>query len=125
LPSFGAALLASAGINAALRAREVTGLGQWVETSLMQGSLLWTTQIWKRAERPNADLVNLWKFKDLGPTPCFEAGDGQWFHPMPQGVPVALKHVGRAPDELDPSAIMSNDRASRAAFFDGVRELYL
>jgi crotonobetainyl-CoA:carnitine CoA-transferase CaiB-like acyl-CoA transferase len=125
LPSFGAALLASAGINAALHAREITGSGQWVETSLMQGSLLWTTQIWKRAERPNADLENLWKFKDLGPTPCFEAGDGQWFHPMPQGVPVALGHVGRAANELDPSAIMSDDRPSRAQFFDGVRELYL
>ena len=91
----------------------------------MQGSLLWTTQIWKRAERPNGDLVNLWKFKELGPTPCFEAADGRWFHPMPQGVAVALAHVGRDPGELDQSAISSSDRESRAGYFDAVRRLYL
>ena len=125
LPSLGAALLASAGINAALRAREIVGAGQWVETSLMQGGLLWTTQIWKRAERPNADLLNLWKFKDLGPTPCFEAADGGWFHPMPQGVPIALAHVGRDPEELDPASITSDDRESRARYFESLRDLYL
>jgi len=125
LPSFGAALLASAGINAALRAREVTGLGQWVETSLMQGSLLWTTQIWKRAERPNGDLVNLWKHRELGPTPCFEGADGKWFHPMPQGVPISLAHLGRDPAELDGGAISSDDRQAKARYFEAVRDLYL
>ena len=45
LPSYGAMLLASAGISAALHAREVTGEGQWVETTLAQGALMWTSQI--------------------------------------------------------------------------------
>jgi crotonobetainyl-CoA:carnitine CoA-transferase CaiB-like acyl-CoA transferase len=70
LPSFGAALLATAGISAALRAREITDRGQWVETSLIQGALLWTTQIWKRASKPNEELISLWKYRELGPTPC-------------------------------------------------------
>src|SRR5262249_20955088 len=46
LPSFGAALLASAGIRAALVARDRISVGQWVETSLAQGALLWMTQVW-------------------------------------------------------------------------------
>ena len=105
LPSFGAALLAAVGIGAALRAREVTGSGQRVETSLAQGSLLWTTQIWKRASHPTVALSAMWENKDLGPTPCFEDSDGQWFHPMVNGVSVALAHLGRPPDELDVATI--------------------
>ena len=38
-PSMGAMYFATLGIAAALRAREVTGQGQWVETSLLQGAL--------------------------------------------------------------------------------------
>src|SRR5690606_9591401 len=100
LPSYGAALLASAGIRAALLARRTTGRGQWVETSLAQGALVWMTQQLKRAERPTPSLHELWRFPDLPPTPCFEAADGAWFHPMPQGVPVALAHLGRDPMEI-------------------------
>ena len=37
-PSLGAAYAATTAISAALRAREVTGRGQWVETSLLQGA---------------------------------------------------------------------------------------
>jgi crotonobetainyl-CoA:carnitine CoA-transferase CaiB-like acyl-CoA transferase len=124
LPSFGAALLAVTGISAALRAREITDRGQWVETSLMQGALLWTTQMWKRASKPNEELVSLWKFRELGPTPCFEAGDGAWLHPMPQGVPLALAHVGRDPDSLG-SGMMAPDRETRAAYFAALAEMYL
>ncbi len=124
LPSFGAALLAVAGISAALRAREITERGQWVETSLMQGALLWTTQMWKRATKPDEELIALWKFRELGPTPCFEASDGAWFHPMPQGVPIALAHVGRNPDSLG-AGMMAPDRETRAAYFEALAELYL
>ncbi len=124
LPSFGAALLAAVGISAALRAREVTGSGQRVETSLAQGSLLWTTQIWKRASRPTAALSAMWENKDLGPTPCFEDSEGQWFHPMVNGVSVALAHLGRPPDELDVATIMTGDRASRQEFFEQARDLF-
>ena len=90
LPSFGAALVASVAINAALFTRDRTGHGQWVETSLVQGALAYLTQIWKRAETPTPTLTDLWRYKDFPPTPCFEAGDGKWFHPMPQGIPAAL-----------------------------------
>ena len=124
LPSFGVALLAVTGISVALRAREITDRGQWVETSLMQGALLWTTQMWKRASKPNEELVSLWKFRELGPTPCFEASDGAWLHPMPQGVPLALAYVGRDPDSLGPG-MMAPDRETRAAYFGALAQMYL
>ncbi|MCU1344423.1 MAG: CoA transferase [Acidimicrobiia bacterium] len=125
LPSHGAALLASVAIHAALHTRSITGRGQHVETSLMQGALLWMTQIWQRSERPTPALANLWKFKNLGPTPCFEAADGQWFHPMPGGVPVALAHLGRDPAEIPFGDLASGDHAARAAYFEAVRLMYL
>ena len=124
LPSFGAALLAAVGISAALRAREVTGWGQRVETSLAQGGLLWTTQIWKRASRPTPPLSAMWAHRDLGPTPCFEASDGQWFHPMVNGMSVALEHVGRRPDELGVTTITLGDRASREEYFQVARDVF-
>jgi crotonobetainyl-CoA:carnitine CoA-transferase CaiB-like acyl-CoA transferase len=124
LPSFGAALMASVGIHAALLAKERTGRGQWVETSLAQGVLTWMTQIWKRAETPTLALSELWRFKEFPPTPCFEGSDGKWFHPMPQGVAVALAHVGRDPDSLPLGASASGDYETRDRFFRGLRELY-
>ncbi|MGH8059375.1 MAG: CoA transferase, partial [Candidatus Entotheonellia bacterium] len=45
LPSVGAALLAAQGIAAALLARERTGLGRTVETSLMAGALLYHPKV--------------------------------------------------------------------------------
>lgn len=45
LPSVGAAILAAQGITAALLAREKTGLGRQVETSLMAGALLYHPKV--------------------------------------------------------------------------------
>ncbi|MGE0878293.1 MAG: CoA transferase [Acidimicrobiia bacterium] len=124
LPSFGAALIANVAIHAALHARHVTGEGQHVDTSLMQGALLWMTQIWRRPEHPTPDLMDLWKFKHLGPTPCFEAGDGEWFHPMPNCVPVGLQYLGRDPMSIMPGGLASGDLASRTAYFEAATALW-
>lgn len=51
MPSMGALYLVASGTLAALLARERTGLGQHVRTSLYQGALLYTTQIWQDVER--------------------------------------------------------------------------
>jgi crotonobetainyl-CoA:carnitine CoA-transferase CaiB-like acyl-CoA transferase len=79
LPSYGAMLLAGAGISAALHAREVTGEGQWVETSLAQGALLWTSQIRYRVEHepPNFATVPY-----HGRGTVYECADGKWVHLM-------------------------------------------
>jgi crotonobetainyl-CoA:carnitine CoA-transferase CaiB-like acyl-CoA transferase len=124
LPSYGAALLASTGIHAALFARARTGAGQRVETSLLQGALLWTTQIWKRAEHPTDPLDVLWRYRDLVPTPCFEGSDGTWFHPMVTAVRAALVHLGRNPDEIDILAMTSGDRDARERNFAAARATF-
>ncbi|TXS95833.1 CoA transferase [Parahaliea maris] len=53
-PSILAAYLALLGISAALRARELTGRGQWVETSLLQGIIMGQCCSWQRPEHPDA-----------------------------------------------------------------------
>jgi len=52
--SIAAAYLATLGVSAALRAREVTGAGQLVETSLMQGLMVTLASAWQRPEHPDA-----------------------------------------------------------------------
>src|SRR5262249_31835402 len=94
------------------------------ETSLVQGALVWMTQLWRHAATPTPPLYQMWQFKDLVPTPCFEAGDGRWFHPMTNGVPVALAHVGRDPAQPDMRGLTTGDRETRDRFFATIRDLF-
>jgi len=80
LPSYGAMLLAGTGIAAALHAREVNGEGQWVETSLAQGALMWTSQIRYRAEHEPPNFATIPYMTGRGTV--FECADGHWVHLM-------------------------------------------
>jgi len=77
-PSLGAAFLAVTGISAALRARQLTGRGQWVETSLLQGVLVCTAGGWQRPEHPDADGYMCWIFDPRGSKGHFQCADGNW-----------------------------------------------
>ncbi len=79
LPSYGAMLLAGAGISAALHGREMTGEGQWVETSLAQGALMWASQIRYRAEFEPPNFATV-PYQARGTV--FECADGLWVHLM-------------------------------------------
>ena len=52
-PSISASYLATLGISAALRAREITGRGQHVETSLLQGIIGYQLAFWQRTQNQN------------------------------------------------------------------------
>ncbi|HEY8217293.1 MAG TPA: CoA transferase [Acidimicrobiia bacterium] len=80
LPSLGAAYFATLGIAAALRAREVTGEGQWVETSLLQGALAAVSLSWQRVERPDAPLYWMWPVDARSVEGLYECADGRWVH---------------------------------------------
>jgi crotonobetainyl-CoA:carnitine CoA-transferase CaiB-like acyl-CoA transferase len=123
LPSYGAYFLASCAINAALHARERTGRGQRVSTSLMQGAILWTSMVWTRAERPTPDLTTTFRYKDLGPTPTFGTGDGTWFHPMPQAIPLGAQHVGDDSPALNPM-LSQGDHQQRVDYFDAAQRMF-
>ena len=79
-PSLGAFFAASTGISAALRAREITGRGQWVETSLLQGALACGSGVWQRAEKIDAPMFNSWILGARSPKGHFQCADGRWIH---------------------------------------------
>jgi crotonobetainyl-CoA:carnitine CoA-transferase CaiB-like acyl-CoA transferase len=85
LASVGAALLAANGIAAALLARETTGLGRLVETSLMAGALLYQTKVTgERLER------QVFQTHPSGSAPFYSVypcADGQW-------VQLGCVHIG-------------------------------
>jgi crotonobetainyl-CoA:carnitine CoA-transferase CaiB-like acyl-CoA transferase len=83
LPSMAAMFLVPTGILAALVARAETGRGQHVRTSLFQGSLLFTTQIWTYLEHARADFFGT-MVKSYPPgvhqEMIFEVANDQWVH---------------------------------------------
>ncbi len=79
-PSVGAAYLATLGLGAALRAREVTGEGQRVTTSLLQGALAAACLNWQRVERPDAPLYWMWPVDARSIEGLYECADGTWVH---------------------------------------------
>lgn len=84
--SLGAFYLATLGISAALRAREVTGRGQRVETSLLQGALMTALWPWQRAERVDTPGYQSWVIDPRAPKGFFLCSDGRWVHqwaPLP------------------------------------------
>jgi crotonobetainyl-CoA:carnitine CoA-transferase CaiB-like acyl-CoA transferase len=79
-PSLGAFFNAGLGISAALRVRERTGRGQWVETSLLDGAFAGATGAWQRAEKTDASGFDTWIFGSKSPKGHFQAKDRKWLH---------------------------------------------
>jgi crotonobetainyl-CoA:carnitine CoA-transferase CaiB-like acyl-CoA transferase len=83
MPSMAAMFLVPTGILAALIAREDTGRGQHVRTSLLQGAFLYTTQIWTSADKAPGDFWTIMsKSYPAGSHQemIFEAGGDEWVH---------------------------------------------
>ena len=78
--SLGAFYSAVTAIHAALVARDNTGRGQWVETSLMQGAIAAAMGVWLKAEHSERPGFNSWIFGMKGPKGQFETADGRWVH---------------------------------------------
>lgn len=82
-PSMAACFLLASGVVSALLVREESGRGQHVQTSLYQGVLAYTTQIWQEHERaPDGFRKTLEKTYPPGvhQTSLFECADGEWIH---------------------------------------------
>jgi crotonobetainyl-CoA:carnitine CoA-transferase CaiB-like acyl-CoA transferase len=83
LPSMGALYLVATGLLAGLAARERTGRGQVVETSLLQGALLYTTMLWQDVpEVPPAYHASVAKTYPPGvhQLMMYECAAKQWLH---------------------------------------------
>ena len=77
-PSISAAYLATLGMSAALVARESTGRGQLVETSLLQGALAAGTGVLQRATNLDAPMFWTWVFDQRSSKGFFKCADGRW-----------------------------------------------
>jgi crotonobetainyl-CoA:carnitine CoA-transferase CaiB-like acyl-CoA transferase len=85
-PSLATFYLTTLAINAALRARGITGRGQHVETSIMQGVLCSTLGGWQRVEKPDSPHFQTWVIDPRAPKGFFRCADGRWTHhwvPLP------------------------------------------
>ena len=82
-PSHAACYLATLAISAAIRARGLTGRGQHVHTSLMQGAICSTLGAWQRVEHPEADNFQTWITDPRAPKGFFKTSDGRWTHHWP------------------------------------------
>ncbi|HXQ76254.1 MAG TPA: CoA transferase [Acidimicrobiales bacterium] len=121
VPSMGAVFLVGAGALAALAARQRTGRGQHVKTSLFQGALLYTTQLYQDVANPGAGYHELMA-KTYPPgihqTMLFECAGGGWIHiSVMSGLP-PLKTLDEviglddAPDVLTLMGLSPDERAA-------------
>ena len=76
--SLATAFNATMGINAALLARESTGRGQHVETSMLQAAFTVTASKWIRAEDSNTPRFRTWVYDRRATKGMFECADGRW-----------------------------------------------
>ncbi len=102
-PSLGAFFSAITGISAALFARERTGQGQKVSTSLYQGALASGSAVWQRADDVDAVGFNTWIIGSRSPKGHFRCKDGDWIHnwvPNPRFILEASKgdEINATPD---------------------------
>ncbi|MCB2062921.1 MAG: CoA transferase [Novosphingobium sp.] len=70
----------TAAICAALVARENTGHGQHVQTSMMQGCAYAAQTVWQRAEKYDAPGFATWIYGSKAPKGHFQCSDGRWIH---------------------------------------------
>jgi crotonobetainyl-CoA:carnitine CoA-transferase CaiB-like acyl-CoA transferase len=130
MPSMGAMFLVPTGILTALVAREATGLGQHVKTSLFQGALLYTTQIWQHAEKAPAafhDLMGKSYPPGIHQQMLFEVADGEWVHAsvMSGLTPTASQdELLGLPDPPDPMTFLTLPPEERDKFTVQRREAY-
>ncbi len=78
--------LATLAINAALRVRGLTGRGQHVHTSLLQGAICSTLGAWQRVEHPEAENFQTWVTDPRAPRGFLKTSDDLWTHhwvPLP------------------------------------------
>lgn len=130
MPSMGAMFLVPTGIISALIARESTGRGQHVRTSLFQGALLYTTQIWSWV--PGADSSYYGTMAKTYPPGVhqemiFEVANKQYVHAsvMSGLAPVKSQDaILGLPDPSDPAKYMTLSAEERAELTPKRRAAY-
>ena len=130
LPSMAAMFLVPIGILGALNSREETGKGQHVRTSLFQGVLLFTTQIWTHIEKSRADFFGT-MVKSYPPgvhqEMIYEVADDEWVHTSIMSGLTPIKsqdEILEVPGASDPSRYPMLSAEERAAITPKRRAAY-
>ena len=109
--------LVPTGILTALIAREDTGRGQHVRTSLLQGALLYTTQIWTWATKAPGDFYGTMARRTrpaVHQEMIFEVADDEWVHTSIMSGLTPVEDAGRRSSASTPTRrIPSGTRCSR------------
>jgi crotonobetainyl-CoA:carnitine CoA-transferase CaiB-like acyl-CoA transferase len=130
MPSMGACYLVAAGVLAGLAARQRTGRGQHVQTSLYQGTLLYTTLMWQDVERADAayhELTGKTYPPGVHQQMLFECARGHWIHVSVMSGMAPLKSMDEVVglDGPDPLTAMTLKAAERAALEERRRAVFL
>ncbi len=133
-PSMAACFLLATGVLSALVHREESGRGQHVQTSLYQGVLAYTTQIWQEVERAPAGYRSVMA-KTYPPgvhqPSLFECAGGEWIHAAtmngmtPTRTPeeiLGLDPVDQRAIHADPELRARHDARLREAYRERSRE---
>jgi crotonobetainyl-CoA:carnitine CoA-transferase CaiB-like acyl-CoA transferase len=130
MPSMGAMFLVPTGIITALIARETTGRGQHVRTSLFQGALLYTTQIWSWVPNASADYYGTMA-KSYPPgvhqEMIFEVANEEWVHTSVMSGLAPIKsqdEIIGVPEASDPSRYPTLSPEERAQITPRRRAAY-
>lgn len=118
---FGTALVATAGVLAALFQRERTGCGQLVETSLHDGMVALLGLLLQRVERPTPATEAVGQML-LSYTWLYECADGSWIHLHP-GAKGAFDRIeavlaGGAADSAEGDALFSAPAGDLVGMFE-------
>ena len=130
--SMATAYIAVIGVNAAIRARGITGQGQRVSASLLQGVLATTIGGWIQVERSDAPNFETWVIDPRAPKGFFRGSDGTWMHhwvPLPEFILNASANGMHAtPDVASPKdaclrvSPKAEDMVILHAFYDQLAE---
>jgi crotonobetainyl-CoA:carnitine CoA-transferase CaiB-like acyl-CoA transferase len=130
MPSMGAMFLVPSGILSALIARESTGRGQHVRTSLFQGALLFTTQIWTWVPSAKADFFGT-MVKSYPPgvhqEMIFQVAKDDWVHTSIMSGLTPIKsqdEILGVPEASDPLRYLTVSAEERAALTPKRRAAY-
>jgi crotonobetainyl-CoA:carnitine CoA-transferase CaiB-like acyl-CoA transferase len=111
--SMGQAFLATTAISAALFARQRSGRGQHVETSLLQAALVMTSSTWMRVEHPDATGFRSWIYDRRASKGFFKCADGRWVEQWVQNPRFVLSSSAGATLSVDPSVDRVRDDPER------------
>jgi crotonobetainyl-CoA:carnitine CoA-transferase CaiB-like acyl-CoA transferase len=124
-PSMATCFLVAIGATTALCARRTTGRGQWVETSLYQGALAYTTMFWHEA--PGGGVGHHSILAKTNPpgvhqTSLYECADG-WMHASTMNglAPTSTLQEVAGLEAPDPAAIWHASAEERRANEERVR----